>query len=81
MGFLFTAPKVEEVLQETRRLLKATKATEAAVILRKAEKKNVFHQDFPLLWSKIHAITGNLDARYEALEHYLSFNTTDVTHH
>ena len=81
MGFLFSTPKVEEVLQETRRLLKATKAAEAATILRRAEKKNVYHQDFPLLWSKIHTITGNLDARYESLEHFLSFNTTDVLHH
>jgi hypothetical protein len=81
MGFLFSTPKIEQVLQETHRLLRESKASEAAEILRRAEKKNVYHPDYPLLWSKIHTITGNHTECHKSIEHHLSLNNEDVLHH
>ena len=80
MGF-FSVPKLEHVLHEAQQLLEKAKAKEAGDLLKKAQKKNVHHEDFHLLWEKVHRILGDQEKQMAALSSFIHEKESDVARH
>lgn len=81
MAFFFSTPKLSDVLQEIRRLLKESQFKAAATLLKKARKKNLFAAELSLLWSQVHAGLGDRNAQLAALKEFMAEHPNDVLHH
>jgi len=46
---LFSVPKVDDILAEVQALLENQEAEKAAQVLKKAQKKNIYHEQFYVL--------------------------------
>lgn len=77
----FSPLKLADVLPAVRRLLKESKFKEAASLLKKARKKNLFAAELSLLSSQVHAGLGDREAQYAALRHFMTEHPNDVLHH
>jgi len=81
MNFLFSVPKPEEVLAEVKILLKDVKYSQAVSLLRKAEKKNIYHDDLILAHSNVHALMGNCAEQQNEIKRFIAQKEGDVLHH
>jgi len=81
MSFFFSTPKIEDVLSEARKLLKESKLKAAADLLKKAQKKNLFHAELCLAWSQIHAQKGDQSSQRAAILEFIAEHPNDVLHH
>ena len=81
MNFLFSVPKPEEVLAEVKILLKDAKYSQADSLLRKAEKKNIYHDDLILAHSNVHALMGNCAEQQNEIKRFIAQKEGNVLHH
>jgi len=81
MGFFSSTPQLEDVLSEARKLLKESQLKATVNLLNKARKKNLFHPELTLLWSKVHSLQGDQNAQYAEIKYFMDEYPNDVLHH
>ena len=78
---LFSVPNVEDILAEVQALLENQQAEKAAQVLKKAQKKNIYHEQFYVLWAKAHGVLGQTGQQTQALQNYIQEKEGDIARH